>query len=197
MNPTLAAIIVIAIVVVIVLALAWNYSQSRTRDRLRERFGSEYDRLVEEKGRRAAERDLSSREKRVSGLDIRPLSADERARFSQSWQAVQARFVDDPAASVNEADMLVGQLMQTRGYPISDFDQRAADVSVNHPDVVDNYRKAHEIALAEDRGQAQTEDLRTAMVYYRSLFNDLLGREQPRAQYEAGPNVPPDITPRT
>ncbi len=190
-DPTIEAIIVIAIVVVVVLAVAWNYLQGRNRDRLRERFGPEYDRLVDEKGRRAAERDLSSRQKRVSSLEIRPLSADERARFSQSWQAVQARFVDDPAASVNEADTLVGQLMQTRGYPISDFDQRAADISVNHPDVVDNYRKAHEIALAEDRGQAQTEDLRNAMVYYRSLFNDLLGREAPAAQYEAGANIPP------
>jgi hypothetical protein len=192
-DPTILAIIVIAVVVVVVLAIAYNYSQNRNRERLRERFGPEYDRLVDEKGRRGAERDLSTREKRVSSLEIRPLSAEERARFSQSWQAVQARFVDDPAASVDDADMLVGQLMQTRGYPISDFEQRAADVSVNHPDVVDNYRKAHEIALAEDRGQAQTEDLRTAMVYYRSLFNDLLGRETPAAEYQGGT----DIRPRT
>jgi hypothetical protein len=185
MDPTITALIVIAIVVVIALAVAWSYSQSRNRARLQDRFGPEYERLVSEKGRRGAEHDLAMREKRVSELEIRPLAPEEQARFAESWRAVQAHFVDDPMASVDEADTLVGQLMAARGYPVSDFEQRAADISVNHPGVVDNYRKAHEIALAEDQGRTETEDLRAAMVHYRSLFNDLLGRDANQAEFEA------------
>ena len=117
---------------------------------------------------------LSEREKRVDRFQIRELAADEREKFVTEWRLVQSRFVDDPKRAVRDADQLVNQLMQSRGYPMSDFEQRAADISVDHPRVVDNYRAAHVIALRHQKGEASTEDLRNAIIYYRSLFDDLL-----------------------
>jgi hypothetical protein len=141
---------------------------------LRRRFGPEYDRAVQERGPQQAETVLLEREKRVREFPIRELAADERERFVTEWRIVQSRFVDDPRAAVAEADLLVDRLMQARGYPTSDFEQQAADISVSHPQVVGNYRAAHQIAVRHRQGQASTEDLRNAIIYYRSLFDDLL-----------------------
>ena len=174
--------VLIAVVVgVLVLAIAvWMFMQKRRTDELRRRYGPEYDRLIREKGdRRRAEAILEQREKRVEQLAIRSLTADERARFAEAWRSDQARFVDDPSTAVAEADRLVADLMMARGYPVGDFEQRAADISVDHPKVVENYRIAHDIALREQRGEASTEDLRKAMVHYRALFDDLLADERP------------------
>jgi hypothetical protein len=173
MDPTL--IIVAVVVVVIVIAAVWWYSTRQRSAKLQEKFGSEYERTVAEKGNtRKAEDDLAARQKRVSKLDIRPLAADERQRFNDEWRAVQARFVDDPSTAVNDADTLVGRVMEARGYPVGDFEQRAADVSVDYPTVVEHYRAAHAIALRHAQSQVSTEDLRQALVAYRALFAELL-----------------------
>ena len=176
MNPTLIALGVAVILVVGV--LAWLYVQRRQRTTtaaLRQRFGREYELAVGEHGsERRAEAQLEAREKRVEKLTIRDLDPVERAHFSDRWKALQSRFVDDPKGAVTEADALVSLLMQTRGYPVADFYQRAADISVDHPRVVANYRSAHEIALRLGKGEANTEDLRTGMIHYRSLFDELV-----------------------
>jgi hypothetical protein len=173
MNPTL---IVIAVGVIVVIAvLGWLYLRKRrqTTAGLQQRFGSEYGRAVREHGsERKAEANLADREKRVDKLNIRDLEPSERERYSKQWASVQSRFVDSPKGAVAEADDLVSSLMKTRGYPVSDFDQRAADISVDHPRVVENYRSAHEIALRAGREEATTEDLRTAMIHYRALFEE-------------------------
>jgi hypothetical protein len=170
------------IVIVCFLAVGaglWFYLQRRSR-KLRSMFGSEYDRAVREIGdRRKAEGILIKRKKHVEQLDIRPLAAAAAERFSQEWQSCQAKFVDDPRGAVREADDLVAEVMRTRGYPVGDFEQRAADISVDHPRVVENYRAAHEIAVNEQRGKASTEDLRRALVYYKTLFEELLGIGEP------------------
>ena len=128
---------------------------------------------------REAEAELSDRQKRREELDVKPLSPGARERYVELWQATQARFVDDPGGAITEADLLIQQVMRERGYPVEDFEQRAADVSVDHPDVVNNYRAAHGISIAHERERASTEDLRRAMVHYRSLFDDLLETHQP------------------
>lgn len=169
-------IIVAAIVVaVVILAVAWMYSQRQRRVRLRERFGPEYDRAVHEAGEPAkAEAVLENRARRVDRLKIRPLSREQADSFTREWRRIQGRFVDDPNEAVAEADRLVAQVMAARGYPLDDFDTRAADLSVDHPRVVENYRLARAIAQRRDRGEAQTEELRQAVVHYRTLFEDLL-----------------------
>lgn len=167
--------VIIAAVVVAVIVIAWAVSRKRRTEALQHRFGPEYQRAVREKGDRA-EADLLERQRRVEKFSIRELSAAERERFISDWRVVQSRFVDDPQGAVRDADELVTRLMQTRGYPMSDFEQRAADISVDHPRVVDNYRAAHEIAIRHQRGQATTEDLRNAIIYYRSLFDELLSK---------------------
>ena len=175
MDPKL--IVLAVAVVLIIAALAWLYVRKRrsTRAGLRKRFGPEYDRAVREHGsERKAEAKLTDREKRVEKLNIRDLNPMERERFSEQWKSVQSRFVDSPKGAVTEADDLVSSLMKTRGYPVSDFDQRAADISVDHPRVVENYRSAREIALRVGKDAANTEDLRTAMIHYRSLFEELV-----------------------
>jgi hypothetical protein len=170
--------IVIAVVVVAaVLFVAWRAVSSRRRRGLQERFGPEYDRTVETTGnRRAAESDLREREQRHEELDIRDLSPAARDRYFEQWRAVQVRFVDAPGEAVREADTLVQQVMRDRGYPVDDFDTRADVVSVDHPHVVENYRAAHGVWAANERGEATTEDLRQSLVHYRSLFEELLGR---------------------
>ena len=168
---------IIAVVVVVVAALAiWQVTARQRRERLRGRFGPEYDRTLDRTAgdRRAAESELAEREKRREQLEIRPLSAAARDRYSGSWREVQALFVDEPRTAVRDADQLVISVMRERGYPMDDFEQRAADVSVDHPDVVENYRAAHRISEASERGDATTEDLRQAMRHYRALFEDLL-----------------------
>jgi hypothetical protein len=166
--------LVVAIAIVVAAGL-WFALRWRRTHHLRARFGPEYDRTVVAEGDpRKAEATLEARAKRVEALHIRPLTSQDAARFDDAWRRVQARFVDDPQASVTEADRLVGEAMAARGYPVGDFEQRVADISVDHPDVVVNYRAAREIAAQHARREASTEDLRQAMVHYRALFKDLL-----------------------
>jgi hypothetical protein len=165
----------VLIALILVGAVAWFALSRRRSQQLRERFGPEYDRTIRSEGNvRKAEAALTARAKRVEALHIRPLSPSDATRFDTSWRAVQARFVDDPRGAVTEADRLVGELMNTRGYPVGDFEQRVADISVDHANVVMNYRAAREIAVLHAQGKASTEDLRQAMVHYRALFRDLL-----------------------
>ena len=176
---TTTAWIIVAIVVVAALVIGGVlWSRRRRSEHLKDRFGREYDRTVEATGDRStAEADLADREKRVEKLDIRPLSAEERRDFGRRWDEVQARFVDDPPRAVAFADALLGEVMKARGYPVSDFDQRAGDISVDHPVVVEHYHKAHDIAVRHERGEASTEDLRQAMIHYRALFDNLVGAQ--------------------
>jgi hypothetical protein len=177
-NPV---VIVLAIALVVAIGAAvWLYMRNRQSEQLQDRFGPEYDRTLSERhDQRQAERELKAREERVDQLNIRPLERDERDRFAERWQAVQARFVDEPTGATDDADQLVGEVMATRGYPVGDFEQRAADVSVNHPRVVEHYRAAHMIAMRNTRGDADTEELRQALVHFRALFEDLLEVETP------------------
>lgn len=170
-------IVLAAVAILIIAVLAWMYVRNRrsTTANLQKKFGPEYDRAVLVHGAgRKAESKLEDREKRVEKLNIRDLDPMEHERFSKRWEAVQSRFVDSPKGAVTEADDLVSSVMKARGYPMSDFDQRAADISVDHPHVVENYRSAHEIALRVGKDAATTEDLRTAMIHYRSLFEELV-----------------------
>jgi len=173
------AIVVIIVAVVVVLVLVgWMAMQRRQRSRgLREQFGSEYEQAVEETGdRKQAEADLDARRQRVESFEIVELRPDESASFTERWQTVQANFVDRPSEAITEAETLVTQVMVKRGYPMADFDQRAADVSVDHPEVVSEYREARAIAVKNADGNASTEDLRQAMLHYRALFDELLGK---------------------
>jgi|HubBroStandDraft_4_1064222.scaffolds.fasta_scaffold47900_2 hypothetical protein len=177
MTPTQIAVLVVVVIAVVAVA-AVRILQNRTK-KLRARFGPEYDRAVAEKGNRfKAEQELEKVEKRVKRYDIRPLTAADRDRFQQSWRAVQAKFVDDPAGAFVEADQLLGAVMSARGYPPGDFDNRATEISVDHAMVVEEYRAGHEIALRHAQKQATTEDLRRGMVHYRALFDELM-REEP------------------
>jgi hypothetical protein len=167
--------IIVAIgVVVIVAIVGWAIWTRRRDERLAGKYGPEYRRLVRQGSPEAAAKEIGRREKRLELLHIRPLSNEERQRFADEWQRTQARFVDDPAGAVSEADRLVGAVMTSRGYPVADFEQRAADVSVDHPAVVEHYRAGHDIALRHERRQANTEDLRQAFVHYKALFSELL-----------------------
>ena len=173
--------IAIAVVVIVVAGIAiWLFIRKRRTEKLRTQFGgTEYTRAVKEGGsRRQAEAALDKRSERVEGLHIRPLGPGDRARYVESWRKVQARFVDGPGGAVTEADQLLGDVMSTRGYPVSDFGQRAADISVNYPLVLENYRAAHEIAVRQTSGQASTEELRQAMIHYRTLFEELVAEPE-------------------
>jgi hypothetical protein len=178
--PTLSTteIVLIAALAVVLAAVitAFVLQRKRRTERLRTQFGSaEYARAMDQGGdRRKAEAALEERAQRVEAFHVRPLTAGDRERFVESWRGVQARFVDAPAGAVSEADQLLGDVMSTRGYPVADFEQRAADISVDHPVVLQNYRTAHEIALRQGGGKATTEDLRQAMVHYRTLFEELV-----------------------
>jgi hypothetical protein len=174
MNNPVVIVLIIALVAAIGAAI-WLYMRNRRSEQLQSRFGPEYDRTLAERGnQREAERELEHRAERVEHLDIRSLTSAERDRYAELWQSVQARFVDDPTGATEEADQLVGEVMAARGYPVGDFEQRAADISVQHPHVVDHYRAAHRIALSNSRGDADTEQLRQALMHFRALFEDLL-----------------------
>ncbi len=172
-NMTLVAVAVVAVVVI---AAALMLVLRRRSQTLRSRYGAEYVTAVDETGdRRKAEAELRHREKRVHAFDLRPLSPREATEFSERWRQVQAEFVDEPGAAVGRADELLGEVMLARGYPPSEFEQRADDLSVHHPRLVSDYREAHQVARLHAEGHASTEDLRRALIHYRALFEDLLG----------------------
>jgi hypothetical protein len=168
--------IVIAVAaVVVILAIAWSAMRAKRTRALQDTFGGEYDRTVNQaSNRRTAERELLDRKKQHDQLDIRPLSPESRDRYLQRWQSTQSRFVDDPRGAVAEADTLVQEVMQERGYPTKDFERRVADISVEHPNLVEKYRTANGIARASERGEASTEDMRHSVRHYRALFDELL-----------------------
>ena len=168
------------LIAVVIAVGALLFFQRRRSAALQKKFGPEYQRAVGQfGGERKAETELAAREKRVRSLNIRALTPEEQMRFADAWKKAQTRFVDEPSQAAADADILVKELMQSRGYPMGDFEQRAADISVDHPNVVSNYRAAREIALRNKAGKATTEDIRQAMVHYRSLFDELLEKAEP------------------
>jgi hypothetical protein len=170
-----ALIIGIVVAIFVVIAIAFIVKSQRSQ-RLKSRFGPEYKRAVEETGsKRQAEAKLEKLEKRVQGFKINDLPPTSRADFVAAWQKIQARFVDDPKAALSEADQLIRKIMTARGYPVTEFDQRAADLSVDHPLIVEHYRAGHDIAMRHSQGRASTEDMRQAMIHYRTLFAELSG----------------------
>jgi hypothetical protein len=176
-STTMWIVAAVLVAVAILAAAAWKYGQRRRTERLRAQFGPEYARELERtRDRRRVEVKLDDRWKRVEHMHIRPLTPRDRARFIESWRMVQAQFVDNPGAAIAEADQLLADVMSTRGYPTvnADFEQRAADISVDHAPVVENYRTAHAIAVLHARGAATTEELRKATIHYRSVFEALL-----------------------
>jgi hypothetical protein len=174
----LIALLVVAVVVTLAFVAARSRGSKQT-ERLRQHYGPEYDRAVTSTGdQRAAEEELVARERKLKKLDIVSLSPQAKEMYSEQWRLVQTGFVDNPASAVKDADLLVNQVMRERGYPIDDFEQRAADISVNHPAVVENYRAAHGIYLTQQNGQIGTEAQREAFVRYRALFEKLLGTDQ-------------------
>jgi hypothetical protein len=178
------AVVIIVIVAIAIAIGAFFYIRRRRSAMLRQRFGPEYKHAVHQYGdQRKAEADLAAREERVRKLQIHALNRADQSRFLDAWKKTQSRFVDEPSRAVADADGLVKEVMQARGYPMGNFEQRVADVSVDHASVVTNYRAAHDIAARNRSGKATTEDLRQAMVYYRSLFEELL--EQPATRKEA------------
>jgi uncharacterized membrane protein len=175
-NTVIAAVLLIALVIALVIAVvAWLVMQRQRSAKLKQRFGPEYDRaVIDFGGRITGEAELLKREERVARLKIVPLTPADALRFSQAWSALQGRFVDSPKGVVVEADQLVRELMEKRGYPMGDFERRAADISVDYPGVVSNYRAAQVIATRDASGEADTEELRKAVVHYRTLFDELL-----------------------
>jgi FtsZ-interacting cell division protein ZipA len=168
-------IVIAAAVVIVLLAIVWSATRAKRTRSLQDTFGREYDRTVDQAGdRRAAERELLERQKQHDKLDIKPLSPESRDRYVRRWQSTQTRFVDDPRGAVAEADALVQEVMQERGYPTKDFERRVADISVDHPDLVEKYRTADGIARASERGEASTEDMRHSVRHYRALLAELL-----------------------
>lgn len=177
---TTAVVLLVLVALVIGAGAAWLLMRRRRSTELRRSFGREYDRTVQDAGDRAkAERELEHRRQRVEQLQIHPLPPGEAERYGGEWRDVQKRFVDEPTEAVGKADRLVTEVMQKRGYPMGEFEQRAADLSVDHPRVIDNYRAAHDLAQRSRTNGASTEDLRQAMVHYRALFEDLL-EDRPR-----------------
>jgi hypothetical protein len=179
MNATyLLTFIVVLALVVVGIMLAQIFVRRQRSEQFHDRFGSEYEHTVQTLGNeKEAQLELKERQKHVETLDIRSLSASERERYLADWAAVQSKFVDEPGQAIIEADRLIMEVMQLRAYPVSDFEQRAADVSISYPTLVSNYRAARAIALKNERQQAETEELRQAMIYYHSLFDELVETE--------------------
>ena len=177
MNTGLLITILVLVVIVVLVAVLFGQRRRRTQQ-LQQQFGPEYQRTVARTGdQRSAEADLAARQQRRRELDIVALEPATRDRYLEAWRVTQGRFVDDPAGATQQADRLVAQVMRDRGYPVDDFEQRAADVSVDHPQVAENYRAAHAVYQANEQGLASTDDLRQAFVHYRSLFAELLDVE--------------------
>jgi len=171
-------LIIAGLLLIVILLAAVLIMQKRRSGHLQSRFGPEYERAVDETGdKRKAEAELQQREKRVQKLTIRPLEPAARDRFTGDWARIQAEFVDDPVQSITHANVLIQEVMRTRGYPVENFEQVAGDISVDHPLVVQNYRAGHEIAVRHENGKAGTEDLRQAMIHYRELFDELVTEE--------------------
>lgn len=186
-QQTLTIVIAAVVIVIVAAVVVWLLRQRRRSTLLREKFGPEYERVVRDKGDvRKAEGVLEWRAKKREQLRIVPLSDPVRSDFSKRWTQVQSRFVDDPKGATAEADQLVTELMHARGYPMADFEQQAEIISVDHPVVVQNYRAAHDVALRHNQGRASTEDLRKAMVHYRSLFDELLHDSLPERKEARG-----------
>jgi hypothetical protein len=178
LNTTYGIIAVVLVLVVIGVILGPIFARRKRSERLQEHFGPEYDHTVQAMGdEKKAQTELVERQKHVEALDIRPLSVTERERYLADWKAVQSKFVDEPGQAIVDAGRLIIEVMQVRAYPVSDFEQRAADISVNYPALVSNYRAAREIATKNEQHLATTEELRQAMIYYRSLFEELLETE--------------------
>jgi hypothetical protein len=177
-DTTYIIIIVVLVLVIIGAILGPVFARRRRSERFHDQFGPEYDHTVQTMGdEKKAQIELDERRKHVEALDIRSLSVNERGRYLADWTAVQSKFVDEPGQAIIDADRLIMEVMQVRAYPVSDFEQRAADISVNYPALVTNYRAAREIAIKNEQHQADTEELRQAMIYYRSLFEELLETE--------------------
>jgi hypothetical protein len=177
MSGATWTVVVVLVMIAILAVVAWMVVQRRRTERLRAQFGPEYARELERtRDRRRVEEKLEDRRERVEHLHIRPLTPRDRLHFVESWRMIQAQFIDNPGAAMAEADRLLADVMSTRGYPTAnaDFEQRAADISVDHPVGVQNYRTAHTIAVQQSRGRASTEELRQAMIHYRSVFEELI-----------------------
>lgn len=178
MNTTYLIVAVVLVVLVAGVILGPIFANRQHSKKLQGQFGTEYDHTVEVLGdKKKAHAELDERQKHVASLDIHPLSAKDRDCYTADWTAVQSRFVDEPGQAIVDADRLIVEVMQLRAYPISDFEQRTADISVNYPELVSNYRAARTIALKNEQHEANTEELRQAMIYYRSLFDELLETE--------------------
>jgi hypothetical protein len=176
--PTWGWILIAAAVVLVIAAIVMSMRGKKRSRQLQSQFGPEYDRTIESAdSRRKAESDLAARQERREQLDIRPLSSAARERYTTQWQTVQAQFVDNPPGAVASADTLIQSVMGDRGYPVNDFETRAADVSVDHPHVVENYREGHRLAEQSANGNGSTEELRQAMRHYRALFDELVEPE--------------------
>jgi hypothetical protein len=190
--PTHWIILAVILVVAAVALAAWFSSRKkRQTQRLQQRFGPEYDRAVTEFGGRAkAESELKARARRVEDLDIIALAPADATRFTQAWAALQGRFVDNPKGTVVQADQLVREVMLKRGYPMGDFERRAADISVDHPGLVETYRAAQTIAVRNEHGEADTEALRKAVVHYRALFDELLEVREAQGEAVPGERIP-------
>jgi hypothetical protein len=185
LDPKLIAFAAVVILLITGLVLVYVRKRRSTTADLRQKFGTEYERAVREHGsERKAQVKLAAREKRIETLNIRDVDPTEREHFATRWESLQSHFVDSPKGAVTEADELVSSLMKTRGYPVSNFDQRAADMSVDHPRVVENYRSAHETTLRIGKDETTTEELRTAMIHYRSLFEELIQISTPAPRKE-------------
>lgn len=181
MNTTVYWVVGAIVAIAVIAALIYAIQVARSRG-LAKRFGPEYDRAVHERGdRTAAERELAARQDRVRKFHIEELPSGAKDRYAEEWRTVQTRFVDQPQSAVVDADHLVVAVMRDRGYPMENFEQRAADISPDHPHVVEDYRIAHRIAVRSERGEVSTEDLRQAMQHYRTLFDDLLGANERKA----------------
>lgn len=188
MDTTTLIIVAVLVIAVVILAAALQ-GRRRRREELKEQFGPEYEHAVDKYGdQHAAEKELQARQERVEALNIHPLPLADRNRFAEQWRQVQAEFVDTPGRAVRDADSLVQNVMEQRGYPLGNFEQRAADISVDHASVVSHYRTAHDIAVKQDADSASTEDLRQAMVHYRALFEDLLEVDEGNAVEDVNRN---------